>query len=109
MMNSGTHSNAAQGISHRLRLALWGGPILTIAAFFSQWYWRFPPLSVGAGFAAKSVLLGGIVGSVSAVIAIYQLISYPSSRTVERLVLASVNVLMLLSCITMGIALVSRG
>jgi hypothetical protein len=88
-----------KGFPATLRLALWGAPLLTVVAWLAQEHWRFVPTSVGAKFTEKALLIGVVVGSISAIRATYRLIRTPNARTVESFALAGVNGLLLLACI----------
>jgi hypothetical protein len=104
-----TDSGAPRGLSPRLRLALRAAPLLLLAAWLAQWHWRFPPRSVGASVTDKTLTLGAVVGSISAALAIYQLIRSLMARNVEGVILTSVNALILVICVIIfGIALTSH-
>jgi hypothetical protein len=106
-MDENTHEMASKrGFSPPLRAALWASPILILAAWLSQSLWRFPPLSVGASYTAKALVVGALLASVSALCADYRLVRTRASRTIEAYVLAGVNTILLLAVLLIvGIAL----
>jgi hypothetical protein len=76
-----THSRrvvTAGVISLPLRIALWGSPLLVGGAWLVQWRGRFPPLSSGASLTAKTLVLGSVLASISAVCAVYRLVRTPT-------------------------------
>lgn len=81
-----------------LRLSLWAAPLLAVGAWLAQWHWRFSSFSVGASLTSKLLLFSAVLGSISAIRAIYRLIRTPQVRTVEAFVLASMNAILLLAC-----------
>jgi hypothetical protein len=90
-ITTSTNSHASRGFSSSLRWALISAPLLILAPLVVEFYWRFPPLSVGARATATVGALAAIVGSVSAVLGSYRLIRFPESRNIEAFVLAGIN------------------
>ena|ERR1700722_9944173 len=108
-MDDSAQVNASnQGFSQPLRAALWGSPLLMIAAWSAQWLWRFPPLSVGASLTAKALALGAFLASISALRAGYRLVRTRASRTVVGYVLTGVNTIPLLLGVLVIVSLALR-
>lgn len=90
-ITTSTNSRALRGFSSRQRWVLISPPLLILAALVVEFYWRFPPLSLGARATATVGVLAAIVGSVSAVFGAYRLIRFPASRNIEAFVLTGIN------------------
>lgn len=96
-----------RGFSTYLRLALWAAPLLTCSAWLTQWLWRFPPMSLGAGLTAGSLALGVLVGAMAASFACFRLIRTPTARTIESYALAGINLILLFVALLAGYAVLS--
>lgn len=105
MAHAANHScrTETRAISPVLRSALWGSPLLTVGAWLIQWRWRFPPRSMGASLTAKTLVLGTVLASISA---IYRLARSPTARNAHTCALAGLNAIILLSVLLLGILLV---
>ena len=92
---SGVSAATAQ-LPNLLSVALWASPLVTVSGYLGQVALRFPPQSKGAGFTALILVLGLVLGALTAVFGIFQLGRRPDAWTKKSGSLLALNVILLL-------------
>jgi hypothetical protein len=91
------HSTAV--LSKSLRIALWASPAIAVGSWLAQAVFRFPGSSRGAGLTAVMLVLGVVLGGVTALFAGYQFIRRPGARTKTASILLGINSVLLLAAV----------